>query len=135
MSERATEQQMRQWLELEAWLRAMSTLVETTRKAASWTQDLRIRPLAKLLEESVHRVSTLAEDAASDVEAAARGVCEDCESEGKPERLYDYQGADRCSDCVEDYDDALREIAAEARADALDDMRRSSASLPWGECA
>lgn len=133
MSERATQEQMRQWMELEVWLRAMSGLVESERRAAGWQQGQRIRPLAKLLEEAVHRVGVLAEDAAYDVEQAARGVCEDCGVEGDPDRLHDYAGADRCSGCIEDHDEARREDAHDsARRDAA---VRSQAALPWAEVA
>lgn len=135
MSERATEREMRQWLELETWLRAMSGLVETERRRASWGYRRRIDPLVKLLDEAVHRASVLAEGAAWDVEQSARGVCEDCGAEGDPERLHDHAGADRCADCCEDYDEALREDAAERRAEYRDEVRRSEAALPWGEFA
>ena len=133
MSERATQEQMRQWMELEVWLRSMSDLVESERRKAGWQQAQRIRPLAKLLEEAVHRAGVLAEDAAYDVEQAANGVCEDCQAEGNPERLHDYAGAHRCSDCVADYEESQREDAAESRAEYQDSMRRSEAALPWGD--
>ena len=135
MSERATQEEMRQWLDLEAWLRAMSGMVEASRRRAGWVNQRRIDPLARALEQAVHHVGMLGENAAYDVEQAARGVCEDCEQEGDPERLHDYAGADRCSACCEDYEEAQREDEAERRGELRDEQMRAEASLPWGEFA